>query len=550
MIDTRLGGGALGGSSEALGRSPDRLDVAVVEVALFGSVGEADAIAQPVEPVRQDHLALGAERHAVDLCDGAHLVARLQVDLPLVRSGKSVRFPRGCHESQGYTFRPVKSTIETLEGNKVKLTIEIDEVEFDRNIDEAFRKIAKEIRVPGFRQGKAPRKVLEAQIGADAARGQAIQDAIPQYLTIAVREHDVDLIATPAIDITKGEKDGPVAFDATCEVRPEITVPGYDSLTVELPSLVVDDAEVDEALDTERRRHGSLRDVERAVQKGDTVIVDLAGTRDGNPVPGLNVSDWSYEVGKGWVSPTFDEQLIGSTVGATLTFSDAPNGTEDVSDFSVTVKKVQEMVLEDLTDEWVKSTVGEFDTIDAWKSSLRERIETMKLGQCRSVFVERTTGALADLVTIDAPDAMVQSDLQGRVRATMEQFQAQGISFDQWLSVTGQSAEVFVEMMRGESTKAVKVDLALRAVATAQGIAVEDADIDKEIDRIAMQVNRKASEVRKAYETQDMMVDLVPQIRKSKAVDWLLRNSTLVDDKGNAISADTLFGETDDDSAQ
>ena len=522
----------------------------MVEVALFDAVGETHAIAQPVETVGQDDLAFGANGDPVDLGDRAHLVPGLQVDLPLVWSGKSVWFPRGCHESQGYTFRPVKSTIETLEGNKVKLTIEIDEVEFDRNIDDAFRKIAKEIRVPGFRQGKAPRKVLEAQIGRDAARGQAIQDAIPEYLTLAVREHDVDLIATPAIDITKGEKEGAVAFDATCEIRPEITVAGYDSLKVELPTLVVEESEVDEALETERRRHGSLRDVERAVQKGDTVSVDLAGTRDGNPVPGLNVTDWSYEVGKGWVSPKFDDQLIGATIGATIEFSDAPNGTEEVSDFVVTVKKVQEMVLEDLTDEWVKSTTGEYDTVDAWRASLRERIETMKLGQSRSVFVERTTSALAELVTIDAPDAMVQSDLQGRVRATMEQFQAQGISFDQWLSVTGQSAEAFVEMMRGESTKAVKVDLALRAVATARNIVVEDADIDKEIDRIAMQVNRKAAEVRKAYEKQDMMVDLVAQIRKSKAVDWLLRNSTLVDEKGNAIAADTLFGESDADSAQ
>ena len=220
----------------------------MVEVALFDAVGETHAIAQPVETVGQDDLAFGANGDPVDLGNRAHLVPGLQVDLPLVRSGKSVWFPRGCHESQGYTFRPVKSTIETLEGNKVKLTIEIDEVEFDRNIDDAFRKIAKEIRVPGFRQGKAPRKVLEAQIGRDAARGQAIQDAIPEYLTLAVREHDVDLIATPAIDITKGEKEGAVAFDATCEIRPEITVAGYDSLKVELPTLVVEESEVDEAL--------------------------------------------------------------------------------------------------------------------------------------------------------------------------------------------------------------------------------------------------------------------------------------------------------------
>ena len=144
-----------------------------------------------------------------------------------------MRFPRGCHESKGYTLRPVKSIIETLEGNKVKLSVEVDEVEFDKNIDQAFRKIAKEVRIPGFRQGKAPRKLLEAQIGIGAARSQAIQDAIPEYLSLAVREHNVDLIATPQIEVTKGEEEGVLGFDATCEVRPIVTVPGYNGLRIE-----------------------------------------------------------------------------------------------------------------------------------------------------------------------------------------------------------------------------------------------------------------------------------------------------------------------------
>jgi trigger factor len=439
----------------------------------------------------------------------------------------------------------VKSIIETLEGNKVKLSVEVDEVEFDKNIDQAFRKIAKEVRIPGFRQGKAPRKLLEAQIGIGAARSQAIQDAIPEYLSLAVREHNVDLIATPQIEVTKGEEEGVVGFDATCEIRPVITVPGYNGLRIELPALVVSETEVSDAMNSERARHGTLTDVSRAIALGDHVTLDLSGTREGNPVPGLNVEDWLYEVGKKWVSPKFDDMLIGAEVGTKVEYSEAPNGTTDVAEMTVIVKKVQEMVLQELTDEWVSEHVAEFDTQEAWKNSLRERLENMKLNQTRGVFVERKTAALAELVTIDAPESMVGSDLQARVRNTVEQFQAQGIQIDQWLSATGQSTEAFIESMRGESVKAVKVDLALRAVAEAQNISADDDEVDNELNRIATQAGRKVAQVRKVYEQNDALGELVAQIRKSKAVDWLLRNSTLVDPDGNAISADTLFGEED-----
>ena len=437
----------------------------------------------------------------------------------------------------------MKSIIETLEGNKVKLSVEIDEVEFDRNIDKAFRKIANEIRIPGFRQGKAPRQLLQAQIGLGAARSQAIQDSIPEYLALAVREHDVDLIATPQIEVTKGEEEGILGFDATCEVRPIVTVPGYNGLRIELPALLVKEEDVDDAMKSERSRHGVLKDVDRAIAKGDYVSLDLSGAREGTPVPGLNVEDWAYEVGKGWVSPSFDEKLIGEKLGSTISYSEAPNGTTDIAEMTVVVKKVQEMVLDDLTDEWVAEHVSEFETVDAWKASLRKRLEEIKLNQTRSVFVERTTSALADLVTIEIPEAMIASDLQARVRNTVEQFQSQGVSIEQWLSATGQTTESFIENLRTESQKAVKVDLALRAVAVAQAIAASDDDIEQELERIAMQVGRKVNQVRKAYQENDALTELAAQIHKSQAVDWLLRNSTLVDPEGNAISADDLFGD-------
>ena len=429
----------------------------------------------------------------------------------------------------------------------VKLSVTIDEAEFDRDIDIAFRTIAREVKLPGFRQGKVPRKVLEARIGLASAREQALRDAVPQYLANAVREHDIDLIATPNIEFTAGQESGPVSFDATCEIRPEITVPGYGGLRVELTSPVATEADIDEAVEAELRRQGSVVDVERAVQSGDQVTINLAGTRDGEPVAGLNTEDWLYQVGAGWVAPGFDGELLGAKVGDELTFTATPNGTSEPADFVVNVTKIQETVLPELTDEWVSENLGEYETIEEWRAALAERIGTEKLNQTRNQFIEHTTSSLAGLVEMDPPESMVQADLQGRVQNTVQQFQAQGISIDQWLQVTGQDPAAFIESLKVQSEKAVKVDLALRAIGVAEGLEVTDDDINAEYARIALQVRQKASEVRKAYERNDAVTDLVAQMRKTKALDWLLEHVEIVDEAGGPIDRALVMGKTDDD---
>ncbi|MSO31937.1 MAG: trigger factor [Ilumatobacteraceae bacterium] len=441
----------------------------------------------------------------------------------------------------------MKSTLEALEGNKVKLSIELEEAEFDREIDAAFRKIAKEIRLPGFRPGKAPRQVVEARIGKDAARTQAIQDAIPEYLSRAVREHDVDIIATPDVELKEGQDTGVVKFDATCEIRPEITVPGYTGLRIELSSPVVTDENLEEVIIGERRRHGVLTDIDRAAATGDYVIVDLAGLRDGEPVVGLNTEDWTYEIGRGWVAPGFDDQLIGAVAGAELTFTATPNGTEIPADFVVKVQKVQTLDLPELTDEWVQNTIPEFDSVAAWRDSTLERLTTGRLNQMRNSVVDKVTDGLAELVDIEAPESMVNGDLQGRVQNTISQFQQQGIALDQWLSATGQNPESFIEGLKAQSQKAVKVDLALRAVGVAQKIEVTDEDIESEYEIIAVRVQQSPAQVRKAYEQNDAVQDLATQIRKSKTLDWLLHNVEFVDADGNTLERDTVLGSSDHD---
>ncbi|MCU1501562.1 MAG: tig [Ilumatobacteraceae bacterium] len=439
------------------------------------------------------------------------------------------------------TIEPVEAADEAPAKKLVKLSVTVDPDEFDRDVDQAFRKIAREVKLPGFRAGKAPRRVLEARIGISAAREQALRDAVPVYLSNAVREHDVDLIATPEISITSGTEEGPVEFDATCEVRPEVAVPGYGGLRVELPNITAAESDIDAAVTTEVRRHGALADVERAIQSGDHVTLTLAATRDGEAVPGLNTEGWLYEVGQGWVAPGFDGELLGASVGDELTFTAVPNGTSEEADFTVNVEKVQEMVLPEVDDAWVSENIGEFDTVDEWRASLADKLGTQRLNQARSQFVERATEALVGLVETDAPEAMVSGDLSARVQNTVQRFQEQGISLDQWLQATGQDPGSFVEALKEQSTRAAKLDLALRAVAAAEQLTMDDDDLNAEYARIALQVGQKASAVRKAYEAEDAVAELGAQIRKTKALDWLLEHVEVVDADGNPIDRALLL---------
>ena len=389
------------------------------------------------------------------------------------------------------------STVEALEGNKVNVNISVDETEFERDVEVAFRKLARQVRIPGFRPGKAPRRVIEAHLGdagKQAARAQAIEDAVPKYLAEAVKQHDIDIIATPKVDHVHGAEElgAAISFHCEMEVRPVVSVAGYAGLRVELPSTSATDAEIDDVVNNERKRHGSLVDATRAIATGDQVTLDLSAARDGVPVPGLNVEAWLYEVGRGWVADGFDAKLVGMSAGEEAKFSAVPNGNTDEAEFSVKVIKVQELQLPELTDAWVADTFGEFDTVAAWRGALRERMSESRLNQARNSVVDRVTDELAKLVDIDLPEPMVEGDLQSRVRNTVDTFQRQGIAIAQFLQITGQTEEQFIEQLREQSRKAVRVDLALRAIATDHDFTAADADLE---DRKSTRLNSSHTDI-------------------------------------------------------
>ncbi|MGQ0830251.1 MAG: trigger factor [Microthrixaceae bacterium] len=435
----------------------------------------------------------------------------------------------------------MRSTVEPLEGNKVKLCVEVDAGEFEEAVNAAFKKIAKEVRIPGFRPGKAPRKILETRFGPMIGREQALQDSLPEYYSAAVIEHDVDVIAPPEIDITGGQEAGDVAFDAVVEVRPTIEVPGYGSLTVTLERPSVDEDALDAQIDRMRGLDSTLVEVHRPAQEGDTVTIDVAGTLDGEPQAGLTADDYSYTVGSGVITPEVDEHLVGAKAGDTLSF-DATHPDPDETGqlhFEIVVQDVKEKVLPEATDEWA-AEASEFETLGELRASLAERMIRVRKVQAQMALREKVGEALAALVTQDLPDALISHEMQDRLQDLALRLQAQGMQLEQYLAMTGADPETFSTELRETATSGVKVDLALRAVADAEGIDCTDDELDDEIQSVAARVDQTPEEVRARFERVGQLSAVRSDIRKRKALEWLLERAEVLDPEGAVIDRSEL----------
>jgi trigger factor len=434
----------------------------------------------------------------------------------------------------------MKATVEPQEGNKVKLSISIDSEEFEQQIDAAFKRIAREVRIPGFRPGKAPRKLLEARIGSEAARGEALEHAIPQYYSDAVIEHEVDVIASPEIDITEGREEGDVTFEAIVEVRPVVTVGGYESLRVTIDSPEVSDEDVEERVDRLRESFGSLEDVERPAQTGDSVTIDIAGARDGEDIDGLVAEDYLYEIGSGTIVPELDEQLAASKVDDTLTFTaDHPDPDEDPVDFTVTVKAVKEKVLPEADDAFA-AEASEFETIAELREDLAKRMGMVKKVQAQMSIQQKTAEALAGLVEVEAPEALVNQEVGQRIEDLAMRLQAQGMGLEQYLATTGQDQEAFVNGLRETAGQGVLVDLALRAVVLAEGIEIDDDELEAEFEAVAERVGQTPAKVRKQLERNGQVPAVRSDLSKRKALEWLIDQVELVDEEGRTIDRAAL----------
>ncbi|MEI7858420.1 MAG: trigger factor [Acidimicrobiales bacterium] len=447
----------------------------------------------------------------------------------------------------------MRATAAPEEGNKVRLTVEIDETEMNEALDDVMQRLSREIRVPGFRPGKVPRKVLETRMGGAAVlRGEAIRDALPEFYSRAVMETEVDPIDQPDIDITSGEESGPLSFEAVVMVRPVVAIPGYGGLVVTMPSLEVPAEEITAQIDRLRATSGELVEVARPIQTGDQVTIDIRGTRPDADADGddsdLTADDFLYEVGTDGVVPGMDDQLMGVKAGATLTFDSEIEALEQTVSFTVTVKDVKELSLPDADDAWA-AEASEFDTFEALQADIAERLRQRRIVEAQMALQQKTVEALVELVTEEIPEQLVLEELRERIHDLNHRLEGQGMSLGQFLGVTGRSEEEFLAELRAGALQSVKADLALRALVEAEAIEISDEELDEELTAMGSRLDMDADQVRSQLELAGRLAAVRSDRRKAKAMRWLMDSVELVDEHGKPVSrADLKVNQGEEDS--
>ena len=450
----------------------------------------------------------------------------------------------------------MRATTEPLEGNLVRLSVEIDEPEFDKALGDVVRTLARQVRVPGFRPGKVPRRVLEARMGgAGALRAEALRESLPDFYARAVVDTELDPIAQPEIDITGGEDGGAVSFDAVVQVRPLVSIPGYDGLQVTLPALDVKDEEIEHQLDRLRENDAELDVVNRPAVDGDLVTIDLHGN-DGSGAEVVGIDDYLYEVGSGSVVPELDPELRGSKAGAILAFDAAnPNEADARIAFRVLVKEVKIKKLPEATDEWAEEN-SEFSTIAALREDIAARIGRVKLMQSQMALRQGGLDALAALVSDDVvPEVLVDAEVNERLHELQHRLEGQKLTLAEYFSATGQRPDELLDTVRVDAHAAVKADLALRALVEAEELTLSEDELSAEVTTMAERMGTSPAELRRQLDTAGRIGAVRSELRKGKALQWLLDHVELFDDEGNPMSRDDLKvdastdGEADDEIA-
>jgi len=428
-----------------------------------------------------------------------------------------------------------------MEGNLVRLSVEVDEPEFDRALGDVVRTLAQQVRVPGFRPGKVPRKVLEARMGgAGALRAEALRESLPDFYARAVVDTELDPIAQPEIDITGGEDGGAVSFDAVVQVRPVVAIPGYDGLQVTLPGLSVSDDEVQSQLDRLRENDAELDVVDRPAIDGDFVTIDLHAN-DASGAEVVGVDDYLYEVGSASVVPELDGELHGAKAGAILAFDTAnPDVPDENVAFRVLVKEVKVKKLPEATDEWAAES-SEFGTVADLRSDIATRIGRVKLLQSQMALRQKSIEALADLVTDDVvPEVLVDAEVNERLHDLQHRLEAQKLGLAEYFQATGTSPDELLGAVRTDALAAVKADLGLRALVEAEEVTLSDEELLAEIVTMAERMGTTPTELRQQLDTAGRTGAVRSELRKGKALEWLLDHVELVDEEGSPMSRDDL----------
>lgn len=436
----------------------------------------------------------------------------------------------------------MKSTVETLSPTRVRLAIEVPFAELEPSLKKAYREIGQQVVIPGFRRGKVPAAVIDQRVGRGAVLNEAVQEAIPQQILAAVREHEVKSLGRPEVEIT-GFGDGePLLFTAEVDVRPEITLPDLSSIDVTVDEVQVADSAVDEQLNGLRERFATLKTVERPAQDGDYVQMDLAATVDGEEVPGGSATNVSHEVGSKQLLPGLDEALVGMTANEARTFVTQLVGGDFAgrdADVSVTVRAVKEKQLPELDDEFAQ-LASEFDTLEELRGDLRERLSRVKRVEQLYAARDKALQALVEAADVPAPEGVVREEVDHRKQAMADQLERIGASMEQYLAAEEKTeAEVDAELTEA-AAEGVKIQLLLDTIADAEQVQVSDDEFGHEIVHRAQRAGMAPQQYYDQLMRSGTAGAVFGDVRRGKALTLVLERVKITDTAGNPVDLEAL----------
>ena len=411
--------------------------------------------------------------------------------------------------------------VEKQEKNMAKLTIEVSAEEFGAALETAYQKDKKKINVPGFRKGKAPRKMIEKMYGAGIFYEDAANIVIPEAYAAAAKECDEEIVSQPQISVTQIEEGKPFIFTAEVALKPAVTLGDYKGVEVEKTVIEVSEEEVDKEVDKERENNSRMIDVDdRAVEKGDIIKLDFEGSVDGVPFQGGKAEDYSLTIGSGSFIPGFEDQLIGAKIGEELdvnvTFPEeyheaSLKGKPAV--FKCTVKEIKVKELPAADDEFAKD-VSEFDTLAEYKDDIRSKLVEKKEAQAKREKQNKAVDKAVANAQMEIPDAMVTEQVRRMADDFARRLQSQGLTVEQYMQFTGMTADKLLEQMRPEALKRIQNSLVLEAVAKAENIEIGDDKVKEEIEKMATAYKMefdKVNELIGAEQREQMKADLAIQ---------------------------------------
>jgi len=419
-----------------------------------------------------------------------------------------------------------------LEDNKVELEVEIEPERVNEALEQAYKKVVQDVEIPGFRKGKVPRKILEAQYGKEILHKDALDILIPEGYREAIEEADIDPIDQPEIDDYYIAEDEPASFSAKVEVKPDVELGEYTGLGFEKEEVEVTEEDIEERIEHTRDQHSQLQSIEReTVKDGDFAIIDFEGKIDGEPFEGGSGEEYSLEIGSETFIPGFEEKLIGAEVGeeteVEVTFPEDYNAEDLAGEdavFTVEVKEIKEKQKPELDDEFAKEA-SDFETMEEWRENIKEEIKEQKEQKAEQEYENELLEAIRENCEVNVPEKMVDDELDKMFQQLSQSISSQGLEVEEYLNYMGMDEESWREDNRDTAAKRVENNLILESIADAEDIEVSDDKVDEQIEQMAEENDQDVEQIKAFMQMQGQMDGLKDSLRMEETLDFLKENN-------------------------